>query len=515
MMPLSVLGSLPVLVATIVVALVALVVMAIGLRGRMVPRRARCAKCEHDLHDPMPACCGECGADLTHRDGVEWGRPVPRAGICAIGSVLLLVTIVATAVVVAVRGSTDNIAYSAASILATTPDELRARIVAAAPTDPIWSAATMAIEDGLLDRARMIALFEGAAERLQSQSRQRDRSVLLINTSSLIAGLLHHGEIVGTLDEPTRVELVRRLVDDLSVAMPTLVQSGQPFFVIPRASLLSVADFMPDLDLRFEVRRVAVDDAALAPAQMSGRQSPAVASSPLTVVRAPPLDARTDLANGAAESKEVDVEVDVAIIITPQPTGLFRPVLVVPSPPLEVVLPTITRRIEIVPETEPLPRGVRSPQLRAAALETIEVERVGLMWDLDGENLVAFAAMSLTPIAGAAISFDATLVVDADPPIEIALGVLAAESRETESFRMHGFGGHASMRRHRPLTGWAPSVPPEAIGARLVFAPRLAPFIQHFGADRWLDEEIIFDDLRLERRDLDTDARAVERERVR
>jgi hypothetical protein len=77
--------------------LVALVLVALGFRGRTHVVRGRCGGCGQELHDPLPKRCGECGAELERKDGISWGRPAIAvrpllAGLVA--GVLAVVTLV-------------------------------------------------------------------------------------------------------------------------------------------------------------------------------------------------------------------------------------------------------------------------------------------------------------------------------------------------------------------------------------------------------------------------------------
>jgi len=523
---LEVIASTTALVLVIVFALGALLVLACGLRGRMEPRRGRCAACRHDLHDPLPDRCGECGHALASDDGVDWGRAVPRGPLCLLGSVLVIVASAALATVAGARGLLRQMPFNPQAAVGLAPDELRSRLMTASFDDPIWNAVWTAADFGELDRAQRAAVFEASARRLvedmggdsifRSAAAKSVLGAAILGDGTVGDGTGGDGTETGRLDDETLRDLLPLLATDLSVLTPTVVRAGEPLFVIPRATLEQRSDYLPDFDLHLEVRRVSIAGVELPHETRPGPRSFAPAGRPgLARFTAPSED---DVIG------DVEVEIDVAMILAPNAIGFARPrpprpagqapvpaapAAAMPPQPVEAMLPTLRRRVEIVGAAESLPRPIADADARQRVGAAITVTRAAIQLDLDGATPVAVATLSVSRVAGLALSFNPVLHIDADPPIAIRLGLVTAESVEQNAVRLHGLRGVREAPFQVELAAWLPphvaAVPADLRRARLVLTPSLSPHLRQAGAGQWFDGEIVFEDVTLERLDLERD----------
>ena len=72
-------------------ALVGLVLLFRGWRGRKLNDHQFCRKCRYNLHGcPDADSCPECGADLTHKRGIRLGERKRRPSMAVAGIVLLV-----------------------------------------------------------------------------------------------------------------------------------------------------------------------------------------------------------------------------------------------------------------------------------------------------------------------------------------------------------------------------------------------------------------------------------------
>ena len=512
------------------VALVAvgIALIALGERGWMDVRRGRCVACGHELHDPLPPCCSECGAELGRRDGIDWARPRPRLRLLVMGIVLGVVASFALPAVTAARLGVGKSERAQHRVEAMSPAELRAALapvdIAPAPLDdaedleaalradgrplpgfsaesgPLWGAVEAAMADGTLSEAQLVAIADVAA---QFTAGWAGRSGLRSPVPTRVLGSIASG---GLMDDGDVAEIFRRAMIDLEVMGPSLAEVGKPIFLLPGATLTGTHSGM-GLEVGLTVLGVSANGVELPLQDPPSRAFATFGSSvelPGRIARAVTLDT----------PGVVDLDVEIGLLVArPGPdAGLAAPQRTAwPAGQRPIPLARRVHRVEVV-EGETLPRSLADPALMEEIKSALRMY-VAIAPDVDGRSHVLRAVISSEPLNRCGAAFDVFIEpqagavadrgTDAGGPSSSTSGGVHMGRMIIDQRAFHALQwarqGMAPQPTWSTFEAWAP---PELLDARFVTV-RLAPVSsaksRHWEGDHRWDLPLVFEDVPLER----------------
>lgn len=416
------------------VVLLGLVVMAWGVRGRMVPQRGRCSRCRQELHDPFPSRCGECGADLARRDGISWGQVRPRVGLLLTGVAMIVLSTVGVMVVNVLRASAAGAGSrpDPARLALMSDQEFEQELARVEPYEDvldrlalpmaqggatdgperfddssmrIWSEIEKALVDGTLAPAQRLAAAKAAGRHVLRRV-GRDQQVYSSGPLDVLRSFVSDSAV----SSEDLAALVEALTADLVVHAPSRVVVGDKTFLVPHARLAELDEFVLGATLRLVIGQVSRD----------GR--------PVAVIDGarPEVDGATRAGTGRLISAvvlkeegaaELDVEV-WAELGSSVAGALLAPGVEVASAggaARRVPLTPRSVRIEAVATEADLPQTVSDPGLMDQVRSAIVIERLTVAPDIDGRSHVVQAVVRVASVPQCALAFEVAVLAEAGP----------------------------------------------------------------------------------------------------
>jgi len=484
------------LVVGALVLLSSLVALVIGLRGRLRPTRAFCAACRHSLHDPMPTRCPECGADLEVQRAVAWATEQRRPGFALFGIAGIgLVIIAALFLPVALFGmvGTNPAMRESAALLQLEPSELATRIRDAEEGDPVWRGMGFAVLDPHFDRAHAVA---AAAAAIEWQERALDG---FTGGSVPIAGGVLFEEIVqtGLIADDELADMLDRAFGTPLCVVERIVEADRPLRVVLSRNHGLMDRTMSEIEPTPVIDRIEVGGVEVRFDVESVHHS--------IIATIPAGEIHAALAAGSGDETRFELRVvggHRVEISTPAPI-VARPVPT--APPSRTVRSGRISKVEVVeiiPQGEALGRAVHDDALRSAARAAIDIARVAFSVDLDPDRRVIEVELALTPIIGAAMSFDvaAEFTDEAGEAIAVPIGRVRQLQRGA---RPSPALPDSPTTMH--LANWAPKIDANMSEVTLLFVP-VEPFRHRGGPvgifDHYIGDPLRFESLPIDRRDL-------------
>lgn len=455
-------------------AAIAFILVVVGLRGSMLPCRGRCARCRHELHDPLPQHCGECGAVLAERDAILRGQPRTRRAPFWIGLGLATVAAMGFSLLLAVRGAAAARQGVASRVAELDPEALRELLMASASNDAlldameqsritgvpmpssvrvderdmrVWTDVLAAMNEAKLSPAQRRVAAECGARYLEAR-------LAAGSYSSLPGMILEEILLDPPITEEDRIELVRAVAGELTLRAPRVVARGSTAFLIPESRLSRIADRLRDIDVDTMVTAVMLDGVPLEIQRLDRARAGrfGTRTSGQSQVDSVVLDREGVM--------ELQVEIGVSVRKTSIVIGDLKP----PGP-----IATVVHRIEVAPAGEPLPRPIADPRLAPQVREAISVDRLVIAPDLDGQSLVLQAVLRVHALDECALDFDVSLQVGDEL---VRVGSISRNQRAYEASASRIPHSVATMARSYMFETWVPENAAALERATLVLTPR-------------------------------------------